>query len=364
MSIRIAARFHPFSHLPGTVCLLPLTSLKMRIFPARLEFFRCGDSTPLFHLTLDVKGPVEEFTVELDLEQQQVRVFGRTARGYLRYLLKRHVEGVSLVAERVPQESLTCHLPLESRSVELQAKEMLLIPWSWNETAPASPQERLSLGMHKLQDWEGMKRRCDFQEIFPVWMRMGQSAPSREISSREGNFFLLEQCRTAIREKRKTEILDAFKRLFLAGFEGIFVPRSFDTEYQGILPLKPEQDLSPLALLTEGAKLIRSLFISEEKEWLEILPALPPDFHAGRFLEIYSHAGDRIEMEWTKKQLRRLIIHPVSDRPIYLKLPASLKRCRVRHALKERGKEEVIKEGMLLASGKSKQCVIIDRFQK
>lgn len=364
MSIRIALHLHPFSHRPGTICLLPLTSLKMRIFPARIEFFRPNDSEPFFHLSVDVKGPCEEFTVALDLEQNQVRVFGKTQRGYLRYLLQRHVDGVAVIAEKVPQGNLVCHLSQQEHPLMLQEKQRLLLPLSWTEAEVTPVHERLSLGMHKLQDWEGIIRRCDFKEIFPLWMWLGQNTPRQEVSSREGNFYLLEQCRTCIREGRTLEILSTFRSFFLASFEGMLVPRLFDEEYQGIMPIKSTHALSPIALLTEGAKLIRSLFIQEEDASIEVLPSLPPDFHAGRLLGIYVRCGDRLDIEWTKKQLRRVILHPAADRPVHLKLPGSLKRCRVRHSLKDRGSKETLKEGKLLLDGKAKQLLIVDRFEK
>jgi len=351
--LRCALRFHPFSHLPAAVCLLPKTRLKLRVFPARVEFFDCGAEHPLFHLTLDVQGPVEEFTTVVDLERYQVRVWGKTARGFLRYTLERSPQGVTFTAEKVPGEALAVQ---GNSPFVLRAKEKILFPWTWRETPPPPTEERLSLGIHKQQEWEGIKRRLDFKEIFPLWMRLGQHTPLPETSPADP---LLERCRSVVQGKRKMDILEAFKHLFLAGFEGILVPRLFDADYQGIAA---GQKISPAAL-TQGAALIRSLFFCEENEVLEILPLLPPDFPAGRFLGVRSRAGDRIDMEWTKKQLRRLIIQRASDLPLQFLLPAVLKRCRVRYTEKERGREENVKEGRLLVES-PKQLVIVDRFER
>lgn len=330
--IKIAARNSPFSHRPGIACLLPGTHLRVKICPARLSFFR--GSTLLFHLDVTCAGPVLDFTVQLDLEHSQIRVFSRT--GFKRYVLRREGDAVFLNGEKLP---CTLH-------------EALVPP----------PSERLSLGMHKKQEWERVASRLDLKEIFPIWLHFGQATPPAPQSPLQGTLRLLQHCRELIREKRKTEVVSAFKNLFLAGFEALLIPRLFDTDYQGILP--PEEGIEneiALPLLTQGAALIRSLFFQEEHGVLSLLPCLPPEFHAGRYLNLCTRAGDRLDIEWTKKEMRRVILHPVSQE-LHLQFPKHLKKCRVRSSRKERGRVHALKDGLLHIAGQ--HLVLIDCFQK
>lgn len=333
--IKIAARSMPFSHRPAISCLLPGTHVLVKIYPARLSFFR-GD-TLLFHLDLTCAGPVLDFTVQFDLEQSQIRVFGRTQDGFKRYVLHREGNDVFLNGEK-----LLCPL-----------HEELLTP---------SP-ERLSLGMHKKQEWERVVSRLDFKEIFPIWLRLGQITPSAPQSPMQGTLRLLHHCHALIQEGRKTEVVSAFKNLFLAGFEGMLVPRLFDTDYQGILPAEEgPTNGSALALLTQGAALIRSLFFQEEDHVVSLLPCLPPEFHAGRYLNLCTRAGDRLDMEWTKKQMRRVILHPTS-KELHLQFSKHLKKCRVRFSRKERGRVHTLQNGLLHITATGRQ-LWIDCFQK
>ncbi len=81
-------------------------------------------------------------------------------------------------------------------------------------------------------------------------------------------------------------------------------------QYQGLMPLERSQgNVSPLAFLTEGARLIRNHFIEEEPNGIKILPALPPECHAGRLINV-AIKGVNLDLEWSKKTIRRLILRP------------------------------------------------------
>jgi hypothetical protein len=221
--------------------------------------------------------------------------------------------------------------------------------------------------MHKMQDWQLIARRLDLKEIFPIWMRLGQITPHVPAPvSTKGNLSLLKKCEEIVNENLKQEVMPAFTRLFLAAFEGISMPRLLDTDYQGIVPIeRPEAaDPSPVVILTQGAFLIRSLFLRESHDELSLLPCLPPDFHAGRVVEAHTLLGDRVDFEWTKKQLRGVILRPCSLRTMHLKVSRHIQKCRVRSSLKDRGKEHSLKEGKLLLQLVPEQPLFIDRFQK
>lgn len=366
MTIRIAGRIHPFSHLPGTLFLLPQTHIKLQVFPARINFFQYADATPLFWLSLDIQGPMKEFTVEMDLEHQHIKVFGTTAKGHLRYIMHRRADGIGIIMERLPQATLTCYLSFHNKTYQMLRGETLLISKPLMEPPPLHF-ERLSLGMHKAQDWDLMKRRCDLKEIFPLLLRLGQiTPPSLNALPLKANMILLQKCEKIVRKNLRQEIIPAFIQLLLASFEGVCVPRLWDTDYQGIAPFETseENDLSSIFILTQAAVLIRSLFLKEEGDTLSLLPCLPPDFHSGRIVQAQTLFGDLIDFEWTKKQMHRVILYSHSKRTLHLKLSKYIRTCRVRWAFKDKGKKLPLKEGVLPLNIDQEQRIWIDRFQK
>ena len=75
MKIVIKEQCKPFSHLPGAACLIPGTYAEIQAFPTLLKI---ADHV----IDLPFTGPVEGFTLELDLERHCVFVFGKAKEGY------------------------------------------------------------------------------------------------------------------------------------------------------------------------------------------------------------------------------------------------------------------------------------------
>lgn len=302
MKITISERLRPFCHLPGTSCVIPWSSWKVQAFPTLLKFENLitGEKK---EDKLPWKGPVLDFTIELDLEKGVVWVFGHTLDGYRRHKIE------------MPE-------------------------------IPVAALERLSLGMHKTLDWELVKRRRDLKEILPVWFRLGQMVP--EAGKKVGAAALLK-------EYGKMEVCEAYLKMFLAGFEGILTPRLSDPDHQGIIA-EGNFSESPLVLLREGARLIRSLFFTESKESWSFLPCLPPEFHAGRLLDLQTELGDKIDLEWSKKLLKRVIITPAVSREIFIHLQKPLQSFRA-----EKGERQTIERSLKLEAGKR---IYLDRFEK
>ena len=128
MTIEIVQRLHPFSHLPGVLSLLPKTHLVLQLFPTRVYFFACGVSTALFSLSWDIQGPVRDFTVELNLEREEIRVFGVGQFGYFRYVFKRQGDGVILILEKSAGPFMCCHLSYNQTPYRLIKGESLFFP--------------------------------------------------------------------------------------------------------------------------------------------------------------------------------------------------------------------------------------------
>ncbi len=300
MKISIAQRLRPFSHLPGASCIVPGTAWQVMVFPTLLKFYDLLTGTEEEE-NLPWTGPVKNFTVQQDLERGEVVITGKTPEGYKRHVIKRG--------------NIPPHI------------------------------ERLSLGSHKSLDWEMVKRRGDLCDILPVWFRLGQMVP------RDGKIDFPA-------DLDKMDVVPFLEMVFHAYFSGILIPRLFDEEHQGIFLEGKPIATAPLALLSEGAHWIRSLFFQND---FRFLPHLPPAFHAGRLAHLRTNEGDEIDFEWSKKLLRRVVIRPGKSREVTLHLQKSLASYRLRRGSKDRGSRRAVQEPLGLIEG---QMLLIDRFER
>lgn len=315
LHIKIASKLQPFSHTKGVVCQIPCSFLTVQIFPTLL---RCQGK----EIKLPTVGPVKNFTVTLDLERGCVTVFGTGANGFKRY-------------------------HLFDRGGELQV--------DFEKAPPPLPQqERLSLGAHRAQDWDQTTRRGDLKELFPAWLRLSQLAP--EVSGYDA--YLLNQIKQANRE----DVGLAFQQFFEAHFTDLMQPRLYDDQHQGLIPETESisEGSSPLFLLKQSGTLIRSLFI-QEGEKIALLPHLPPELHAGRYLNVTVNNGDQLDMEWSKKLLRRVIWRPSRDSEVRVCLQKAIQSFRVRNHMQDKGYILERDEPLRLQAG---QLLYLDRFQK
>ena len=329
MRIQIAERLKPFTHVPGEFCLLPRTTYRCKIFPAFIKIENLVTMAPeyILELQLNIKGPVRDFTVVQDLEKGSIQVWGHAQQGYFRYSLYPHLKSPSQAAlflhiEKSPSEGIYFNEIL-CRTGDILALSKNQVKKSESDALPAPSEhlsvlfpERLSLGNHKAQDWTLVHRRQDLGEIMPIWLKLGESIPYALSSlQRLGTAALLETCHELILREDRLAVLQGFNNLFLVGFEGVLSPRLLDTQHQGfsLPPVMNTSDLSPLVLLYEGARLIRSLFVQSRDKEIVILPVLPVEFHCGRLLNVQCGDIATLDMEWSKKKIRRMIIQAKTE---------------------------------------------------
>lgn len=322
MKIKIAERLKPFSHQPGTRVVLPNSHTVLQVFPTLVR--TDGQDFPL-----SLTGPVKQFTVQLDLEKGCVWMWGFYREGYHRFCLWSDSGKLRITRVRGDRKDKT-------------------------PTLPACDHERLSLGSHRKQDWCLVSRRMDLIEIFPHWLKMGQFLPPVEPHD-EGMVGFLNR----IPQDKNTFFAD-FCNLFGLGFDGILNPLLEDSLYQGVQIPEVKGNPSPLALISEGAKRIRSLFI-EQSASIAVLPCLPPQFHCGRFISIDLGKAGRLDIEWSKKMIRRMIFFSAVDQEQRFTFQKEVKNFRLR--------ENSSKEGRIVPAGdslsfKSLTTYYFDRFLK
>lgn len=327
MHIKIAERLRPFSHTPGVYCILPYTSLRLQIFPTLIRVYDLSNQVPILKQEIHVplKGPMKDFTIQLDLEIADIKVFGESSEGYFRYSLFADLSGNIAINVEKGLSNWT-----STNEKNLRGNPFI---------------ERLSFGGHKKQDFDCFNLSPNLVDILPIWFRMGQLIDYQANIVYEGTAALLKKCEIATN-------LEAYEHLFnlyKAGFEGILSPRLVDEQYQGFDLPSLTQSTSPLILLSEGAKIIRSFFFRQEGNQLSVLPCLPTQFHCGRYLQIQCADLGFLDFEWTKKTIRRMVFHAKKDAFIDFKFPKTVNNFRLnKQALKVGEPIEVKKDHMYL----------------
>jgi hypothetical protein len=328
MRITISERLRPYIRRAGAAMLIPGTRLVAFVYPNRLVVCDPFQGDQVAELDLCVHGPVGDFTVQQDLERARVVVWGETTSGYLRYCLLPLAGGLGarLVVEKGPDGFLG-------------GKRELLIGEE-GEVADVGTAERLFLGVTKQLEWDRVRQRADLCEILPVWHRLGLLTPG-------GNGVPDEPC---LFHSPEASLLDVFQ----AGFRGLLTPSAQDTLHQGF-PLPPlPLGSDPTVLLVEGARRIRALFVREKGKVL----ALRPGFTSGRMTGVTCGFGT-LDFEWTKKSLRRALLHVHADAEVRLELHPDLKSFRLRV-----GSEERLLDAGTPFDVSQGQLIRLDRFQK
>jgi hypothetical protein len=320
MHIDIALHFKPFSHEPGTICLIPGTSWRVQAFPTLIRLL--GPNGENLEHRFSHQEIIEGFTIEQDLEKKEIRIFGKPK--------------------------------LDCRIAQGKIWENKQVVFEFPASTAIDKIERFSLGVHKAQEWEGIRRRLDLTEILPLWFHLGQMTPSKARQGK-GTLLLLEECQKFRVAKDKLQLEKTLKHLFLSGFGRMFDPRVHDSEYRGIASNTEEDSEAALALLAEGAKLIRSLLFTQNGICWQILPCLLPHFHSGRF------QCELFDLEWSNTKLKKMIIHPTYDQEVILEWPSDLHECRLRKDLKEKGRVLKRTEPLFLSKN---QVIYLDCFER
>jgi hypothetical protein len=298
MHVRIANRFRPFSHRPGSACLLPGTDVVVRVYPTRIEL------VGLKSFDLPHTGPVKNFTFLQDLEKGVVKIFGEAPEGYFCYQI-RACEG------------------------KIQMGEEFV-------TAPVQPfvkaKERLSFGNSKKLDWDQTERRADPTEILPVWYTLSQVTPKKSI------------------EDFGSDKLEDFMRFYQTGFDDILVPQA-SNKHLGI----STREITDL--IGSGGSAIRALFIENKGEEIHFLPNLPKRLLCGRMTGAIVNEHLTADFSWSKGFLRQVVLHANEKVQVKIKAQNGLNRCRMRCGTKDRGVSHIIGEGITFSG-----VILFDNF--
>ena len=346
MQIHIHERLKPFTHTVGTIVPLPFSSYALKIYPATIYIYDLTQAKEkeVAKLSLPIVGPVYGFTAQLDLEKALIRVWGNGSKGFFRY---------TLYAKNVSQISLDVEKGFAEYLPQLEGADFLSVVLEKNKFLKPLQIDRLSLGCHKAQDFDLVKRRLSLDEILPIWLKLSQlvQASRKELKFSEGSFSLLKKCE----DSTKQDIYQNLENLFKVAFKGILVPRLDDEDHLGFTLPKVAEDTPALDLLAYCAKVIRELFVKTESNTIYLFPKLPNQFHSGRFLHVKCDSLGLLDVEWTKSKIRRMYFYSHVNEVIHIAFPKEIKSYRLNNV-----KRAV--DGQLEVSAGKVYC--FDRFEK
>ena len=315
---------------------LPGSTLAVQIFPTKLKVFdlSVSEEQPIRDIDWVGLGPLEGFTAQLDLEKGRVRVWGEAQTGFFRYRLHALSSGgILLYCEKAPDGVVL-------EGVEMAPGQKMFLGEEGTVYQP-SHESRLSLGVTRKLDWELVSRRCDMAEILPVWLALAAQIPEHSVEGGEVG--------KVLNGSSPENIVPLFRDLFRVGYRSLLTPTQIDRDHQGYT--------LPTVTLKEGAKLAYSLFFRSEGSEIKILPLLPPEFHCGRLIGVKVGDWGVIDLEWSKKLVRRLIFRAAKSGEVSFRFQPSIRHCRLQSGLTgyQNGAPLQIEEGKEYA---------FDRFEK
>lgn len=184
--------------------------------------------------------------------------------------------------------------------------------------------ERISFGVHKKQEWEGVAKRCNVEEFLPLWYHVSQWY-DEDVTLPKNS--LLESC---FKTTDRIELTKTLEQLFHTGFSNLFFPESIDLGRRGFKQEPLGKGVDPTLLLSLGKKLIRSFFFKNESDRFYFLSFVPKGIHCGRFLNI-QETDVRMDFEWTKHLPRRLVLDLKRDKKITFIFPSEIKEFRIKN---------------------------------
>lgn len=348
MRIEIAEKHRLYSRTPGTEFLIPQTSFSVRLFPAKLLF---TDLQTKLQKEMDFAfdDRALDMTFFLDLEKQEIISSIEFAKGGLRYRLFVVEQTLFLEPLRLPSWDVSITV---GKKQKLEKKKKIAL-FALDHHQFIQTNEKISFGVTKKQEIEPMRLRCDLREFLPFLYRVSEICPQEE----KGSHPLLEQLEESIANCDKLQAEVDLQEIYLSLFSSGLIPSLFDREHRGS---QEKGKGNSFALVQHLREKIRSLFFVEEKSRLVFLPLLPPQLHCGRFIGIETKEGDRIDIEWSKKALKKVKITAGTSRCVQFVLPKEIKRFRLRQG---KGRGEQISRDQTLDLIENK-TYWFDRFQK
>ncbi len=357
----------PFSHKPGVAVPYPLLQIICIVYPTKLKIIDWKDSQKvLMVLQFKFKTPCTGFTVFKDLVKQEVDIECQFDDNFAKFRLgyNEPEKHFALSLLRYKEEFLNYEVKRPHKiaviSKQLALKKPLVL-FNNLDIDPVPKPEILFLGCHKKQEIEAVLERKDLCEFLPLWYLWGQFCLIKHTAKdTEGMLVFLKQLHDDINHKKHDALGPCLKTLLATGFAPMMVPYLEDYKHWGLaLPKLTNASCSPWAVLGELFKLIRQFFILKKRQDLFILPHMPPELFSGKLIGV-QEGGLEMDLEWTKKQIRRAVITAKKDADVCLHFQTGIKQFRLKEGHQDKGR--IVKNFSTL-SLKKKNIYFLDRFE-
>lgn len=359
MKIDIATKFKPFSHRAGTQVLIPGGLFVAKIYPSCLKILENNEE--IYVLNFLVNDADKDFVIIQDLEKKCLNISCRSIEGYFRYCLKHRDDKIVFFLQKAPDQ-LIVDLTEKNSCVRVNLKPKETLDFKVRDKALVQKNiEKLSFGCHKKQDWQLVQRRNNPEEFIPFWFYLGQMTPQVEdMNCREGSLKYLSDIEILLKNKEKEIALNRLSNIFKAGFKELLIPVLYDDKFYGIF--ESSHDSNPIAinLLQDGYRFIRRFFIQKVKNVLWVLPNLPKDFHCGRLINVIED-DLMIDMEWSKKLLKKMKITALKDMELSFSFQNSLRFFNLKSSKRDKG---IKFDVTTLLKLKQDQTYYFDNFKK
>jgi len=353
MLIRIKEKFKIISHDLGTSFLILNTSYFVKIYPGILSF-KDLSSNNTFKVFLKFQGSVKNFTILQNLFNGNIEVNFHTKKGFLAYKIFVKEKNVYLYFDRITDQDLKIEF---NNLINVSLKQKILLPIKL--ISITIPEELLFLGIYKKSDLYFIRKRENLNEILPFIFLYSQFYLEARYSCCLKKKCLLKEINKCIQKKEKQNLNETFLNAFKVHFFSAFIPRMNDEEYQNIVDID-EKGLNPFCVFNNFYHSIKSMLIEFSDNQLFILPCLLKEFHHGRAVNIKTSIGS-IDIEWSKKLLKKAIFRPLRNDRLKLVLQSDIKTFRIRTSKNEKGK--IFKNLDNIAFQKNK-IYLLDKFKK
>lgn len=353
MQIKIKEKFKIISHDLGSSFLILNTSYFVKIYPGLLHF-KDLNSDKTFKIFLKFQGPVKDFTILQNLFNGNIEVSFHSKDGYVAYKILVSEKEVFLNFEKISKEKLEIEF---DGIVNISSKDKIKLPIT--VISNTKPQEYLSFGIYKKPDLYLIKKREDLNEILPFIFLYSQFFLDAQYNCCLRKKCLLKEVDNDFQKNEKQKLYDEFLNVFKVHFFGSFIPRMNDEEFQNILPYS-STDLNPFCVFKKLYYSIKAILLNEKQNELYLLPCLPEEFNHGRATNIKIKKGS-LDIEWSKKILKKLVFRPFQDESFKLILQSQIKTFRIRSQKNEKGK--FFKNGDVITLQKDK-IYLFDKFKK
>ncbi len=323
----------------GQSFLLANSDCEVKIFPALIQFFQI-DRPNRVDLQLDIKGPIQKFLVEYDLEKSRLTVSLQTDDGFLKYQLKAENYRIYFYLDRVYSKGLKINQEIVSLR---ELREVFEI-----ETIANSNPARLTLGSMKNKDAFMIVKNKEIETLLPWFFFLAQKIPSTVVAH------FSEYIAKMIVDKRNLDKF--FRMIFSSVLDGFFVPRSFDFTHQG-LPEIFDSTYSNLSKIKALVQFFQNILIDVQNGTLSFLPHLPKSWHQGK-LEDFKISNLNVSFSWSCGQIKKVEILSKIDQNLTLIFPKNIKSFRLKDGNRSYRTTDP------LVTLKENSTLVVDCFQK